>query len=93
MFITDGKKLIFNKNKHMDLYTEINKGKGYAIFDIENMKLFKKIRQTFVTSINLPGNRKKEINDVRKFLAKKSKAEINKAMINFFDFNESIHEV
>jgi len=77
----------------MDLYTEINKGKGYAIFDIENMKLFKKIRQTFVTSINLPGNRKKEINDVRKFLAKKSKAEINKAMINFFDFNNSLSEM
>ena len=77
----------------MNLYKEINEGKGYAICDVENIKLFKKIRDSFVESINIPGIDKKNIKDIRMSLAKMSKAEINGAMINFFIFNNNLSEM
>lgn len=77
----------------MDLYKEINEKKGYAICNVENLKLFKRLRESFIKKINLPGVNKKNIENVRKSLAKMSKAEINKSMIGFLTFNKNLSEM
>ena len=76
----------------MDLYKEL-KEKGYAVCDVEDLNLFKKLADSFVESINIPGISKKNIKEVRRSLAKMSKAEINKAMINFLTFNKNLSEM
>ena len=77
----------------MNLYKELNEQKGYVICDIENLNLFKKLRDSFVENINIPAINKKNITDVRRSLAKMSKAEINKSMINFLTFNKNLSEM
>ena len=77
----------------MDLYKELNEEKGYVVCDVEDLNLFKKLRDSFVENINIPGINKKSIKDVRRFLAKMSKAEINKSMINFLTFNKNLSEM
>ena len=77
----------------MDLLKELNEEKGYAICDVENLKEFKKIRDSFVENINMSGIDKKNIEDVRKFLAKQSKAEINRVTISFLNFNNNLSEM
>ena len=66
---------------------------GFAICDVENTKLFKKLVESFVKNINLPNLNKKSIGDVRKSLAKMNKAEVNKTMINFLTFNKNLSEM
>ncbi len=76
----------------MDKYEELEK-KGYAVCEVEDLNLFKKLTDSFVENINIPGINKKNIREVRRSLAKMSKAEINKSMINFLTFNKNLSEM
>ena len=60
----------------MDLYKELVNGLGYAVCPIENMRLFKKLRDSFVDKMNMPTESDKNINVVRKAIAKMSNSEI-----------------
>ena len=70
----------------MNIQKELNQGNGFAIVDIENIKLFKKLRNLFIQKLNIK-NETKNINTVRKAMAKMSKTEINKSMIELLNFN------
>ena len=70
----------------MDLYKELVNGLGYAVCPIENMQLFKKLKDSFVEKMNISTKSKKNIDVVRKAMAKMSKAEINRSMINLLTF-------
>ncbi len=70
----------------MDLHKELMQGKGYAIFSIENMKAFIKLRNFFIDKINIFKSSEKNIDSVRKRMAKMSKAEINRSMIDLLKF-------
>jgi sporadic carbohydrate cluster 2OG-Fe(II) oxygenase len=71
----------------MNLINELKNGKGYHVFSIQNMNTFKKLRKEFIKKINISKYKKNDIKNVRKIMAKMSKAEINKAMINLLTFN------
>ena len=70
----------------MDLCKELVNGSGYAVRPIENMQLFKKLRDSFVDKMNISTKSEKNIDVVRKVMAKMSKAEINRSMINLLTF-------
>ena len=70
----------------MDLYKELVNGSGCAVCPIENMQLFKKVRASFVDKMNISSKSEKNVNVVRKAMAKMSKAEINRSMINLLTF-------
>ncbi len=53
----------------MDIYKEINEGIGYAVCPIENIKLFKKLRDSFVDNMKISSNSKKNIDSERCALA------------------------
>ena len=72
----------------MDLYEKLVHGPGYAVCPIENKQLFKKLRDSFVEKMNISTESKKNINAVRKAMAKMSKAEINRSMINLLTFTD-----
>jgi len=77
----------------MDIYKELNEGIGYAICPIENIKLFKKLRDSFVDNIKILSNSEKSIDTIRREIAKMSKGEINKSTINFLTFNKNLSEM
>ena len=77
----------------MKINTLINKEPGYAICSIENMKIFKKLRDSFLKNLKIPQKYKKNINNARVQIAKMSKAEINRSMINFLTFNKNLSEM
>ena len=70
----------------MDLYKELVHGPGYAVCPIVDMQLFKKLKDSFIEKMNIPSESEKNINVVRKAVAKMSKAEINRSMINLLTF-------
>ena len=70
----------------MDLYEELVSGPGYAVCPIENMQLFKESRDSLVDKLNISADPEKNIDAVRKAMAKMSKAEINKAMVGLLTF-------
>ncbi|MAT78130.1 hypothetical protein CMK14_23705 [Candidatus Poribacteria bacterium] len=72
----------------MDLYEELVHGSGYAVCPIEDMPLFKKLRDSFVEKMDISTESEKNINVVRKAVAKMSKAEINRSMINLLTFTD-----
>ena len=72
----------------MDLYEELVHGPGYAVCPVENIQLFKKLRDCFIGKINISTESEKNINVVRKAMAKMSKAEINRSMINLLTFTD-----
>ncbi len=61
-------------------------GQGYAVIPIENMKAFIKLRDSFIERINVSNGSEKNIDFVRKAMAKMSKAEINRSMIDILKF-------
>ena len=61
-------------------------GQGYAVIPIENMKTFIKLRDSFIERINISNGSEKNIDFVRKAMAKMSKAEINRSMIDLLKF-------
>ena len=71
----------------MDIYKELTQGKGYAVVQIEDMKIFKELRDSFIEKLNISNNSKNDINFVREKIAKMSKAEVNQCMIGFLKFN------
>ena len=77
----------------MNINKEINEGLGYAICSVEKPELFEKLRDSFVDSIKIKSSSKKNINTVRKEIAKMSKAEINRSMIDFLSFNKNLSEM
>ena len=70
----------------MDIYNQLIHGQGYAIIPVENMKEFRKLRDSFVKRANISNGSEKNINLVRKAMAKMSKAEINRSMIDLLKF-------
>ena len=72
----------------MDIYKELVHGKGYTVFSIENMQIFEKLRDSFINKINISNGAEKNIDTVRKAMAKMSKAEINKSMISLLTFTD-----
>ncbi len=72
----------------MTLIEELINGKGYKVFSIENMKELRNLRDKFIKKMNIAKNDKKNIYSVRKKLAKMSKADLNKSMINLLSFND-----
>jgi len=70
----------------MDIYKELMHGQGYAVIPIENMKAFIKLRDSFIERINISNGSEKNIDFVRKAMAKMSKAEINRSMIDILKF-------
>jgi sporadic carbohydrate cluster 2OG-Fe(II) oxygenase len=71
----------------MDIYKELTQGKGYAVVQIEDMKIFKELRDSFIEKLNISNNSKNDINFVREKIAKMSKAEVNQCMIGLLKFN------
>ena len=61
-------------------------GQGYAVIPVENMEMFIKLRDSFVERINISNGSEKNIDFVRKAMAKMSKAEINRSMIDILKF-------
>jgi len=72
----------------MDIKKELIIGKGYAVFPIEKIDVFKKLRDTFIQNINISNKLGDNIDQIRKKIAKMSKAEINKIMVNLLSFND-----
>jgi sporadic carbohydrate cluster 2OG-Fe(II) oxygenase len=72
----------------MDIQKELTTGKGYSVFPIENIDIFKKLRTSFIEKINITNKLGDNIGQIRKKMAKMSKAEINKIMVNLLSFND-----
>jgi len=70
----------------MDIYKELTSGHGYAVVPVENMEMFTKLRYSFVERINISNGSEKNIDSVRKAMAKMTKAEINRSMIDILKF-------
>lgn len=72
----------------MDIHKELTTGRGYAVFPIENTGTFKKLRNSFVEKINISNKLGDNIDQIRKKMAKMSKTEINRTMVNLLSFND-----
>ena len=72
----------------MDLYKKLVHGPGYAVCPIEDMQLFKKLRDSFVEKMNLSSESEKNINALRKAMVTMSQAEINRSRINLLTFTD-----
>ena len=72
----------------MNLYEEIVNGPGYAVCSIENMRLFKESRDSLIDKVNVSVDSEKNIDTVRKAMAKMSKAEINRAIVGLLSFTD-----
>jgi len=70
----------------MDIYKELMHDQGYAVISIENIKTFIKLRDSFIERINISNGSEKNIDFVRKAMAKMSKAEINRSLIDLLKF-------
>ena len=71
----------------MDIHKELTQGKGYAVVEIEDMEIFKELRNSFIKKINISDDLKDDMNLVREKIAKMSKAEVNQYMIDLLKFN------
>jgi sporadic carbohydrate cluster 2OG-Fe(II) oxygenase len=72
----------------MSLLNKLTNGSGYAILPIDDMQSFGKLRDLFLQKINSDSNQQ-DIELVRKKLARLSKLEINKVMVNLLGFEEA----
>ena len=77
----------------MDIGKKINSGPGYAICDVENTIIPKELRESFIRSMTKKDKKIKDINEIRREIAKMSKGEINKIMINFLTHNKNLSEM
>ena len=69
----------------MDILKKLKRGPGYAVFKIENIKAFEKLRNLFIKRI-YKKNSSHNIDTLRKSLTKMNKADINKTMIKLLSF-------
>ena len=53
----------------MNIYEELMRGQGYAVIPVENMKIFTKLRDSFIERINVSDDSKKNIDYLRKAMA------------------------
>ena len=72
----------------MELYQELVSGSGYTVYPIENMQLFKKLRDSFVEKMDIYTESEKNINAVRKAMVTMSQAEINRSRVNLLTFTD-----
>ena len=72
----------------MNYLSELTNGKGYAVFSIENIDNFKKLRNSFIDKIQISKKNNKDIDVVREEMAKMTKTEINNSMVNLITFND-----
>tara|TARA_B100000700_G_scaffold289443_1_gene346752 strand:- start:1745 stop:2452 length:708 start_codon:yes stop_codon:yes gene_type:complete len=77
----------------MNICKKINVGSGYAICDVENTIILRKIKQSFIKSMKKKDKANKDMNEIRREIAKMSKGEINKVMINFLTHNKNLSEM
>jgi sporadic carbohydrate cluster 2OG-Fe(II) oxygenase len=70
----------------MDLYKELINGPGYAVRSVEDMKLFEESRNSLLEKVSVSAEPEKNIDTVRKAMAKMSKEEINKTMVGLLTF-------
>ena len=68
------------------------KNKGFAIVDIENIKLFDKLKKNLVNKLKIAQVTDKNILTVRKKIARMSKTEVNKSMISLLK-NSNLSEM
>ena len=61
-------------------YQSSLKNNGFAVINIENIKLFDNLKLSLVQKLNI--SKKTNLNDARKIIAKMTKAEVNKSMIS-----------
>ena len=54
----------------MDIQKELTTGKGYSVFPIENIDIFKKLRTSFIEKINITNKLGDNIGQIRKKMAK-----------------------
>tara|TARA_B100000242_G_scaffold141134_1_gene100313 strand:- start:854 stop:1591 length:738 start_codon:yes stop_codon:yes gene_type:complete len=67
---------------------ELKNGCGYAVFSIERMDIFKKLRKNLFQALGVKKNMLDKVEDYRKYLSNLSNAEINKLMIRLLSYNE-----
>ena len=67
---------------------ELKNGCGYAVFSIERMDIFKKLRKKPLSGFGVKKNILDKVEDYRKYLSNLSNAEINKLMIRLLSYNE-----
>tara|TARA_B110000438_G_scaffold284232_1_gene313088 strand:- start:127 stop:831 length:705 start_codon:yes stop_codon:yes gene_type:complete len=72
----------------MNLQKELSDVQGYSIIKIENMDLFNKLRDSFIEMLNIPNETKKNINTVREEIAKMSKVQINRSMVELLKYTD-----
>lgn len=72
----------------MNLIKEIIKGKGYAVFPIENIKKFNKLRDAFIKKMRVFTDEKK-IEKIRLKIAKMTKFNVNELMVSLLSFNQA----
>lgn len=77
----------------MDIIRELNKGAGYAICKIENIEIFERLRNSFIDNIQSSKEEKKDIDLIRKKIAKMTKGEINNINIKFLTHNKNLSEM
>lgn len=70
----------------------LTKGCGYTICDIEKIDILRSLRDEFVNNLRSISN-SKDINKIRKAIAKMSKAEINNTIISSLNFNNNLSEM
>ena len=70
----------------MDIYEELVNGPVYAVCSIENMQLLKESRDSLIGKVDVSAGSEKNMDTVRKAIAKMSKAEINKVMVGMLTF-------
>ena len=68
------------------------KNKGFAIVDIENIKLFDKLKKNLVNKLKIAQVTDKNILTVREKIARMSKTEVNKSMISLLK-NSNLSEM
>ena len=69
----------------MNILKELQDGPGFAVFNIEDISVFKKLRNSLLKKF-YSDNKKQDINSLRKSFAKMNKVEINRAMIKLLSF-------
>ena len=72
----------------MNLKKELIFGKGYSIFSIDNINLFKRLRSKVLKRMNILSNKTQNVTEVRETFAKISKAQLNQSMIKLLSFTE-----
>lgn len=72
-----------------DIVKIINQERGYAVLQIQDMNLFKKLRTAFIESISGVSDHSDDLSKIRKNMTGMSKSEINQIMLNLMSQNQA----